>query len=96
MLNGSDILIVNPDVATQDTGEEFVVVLPEQGKYVVLNTTGARIVELADGKLTLTEIAAAIAHSYETSMAQVLPDVLVFSADLVSRGILHVLGSGRI
>lgn len=90
MLNGNEILTVNPAVAMQDTGGELVVVLPDQGKYVVLNSTGAKILQLADGKQTLVEIAASISASFGTNMEHVLKDVLAFSGDLVSRGILSV------
>ncbi len=90
MLNGSEILIVNPAVAMQDTGDELVVVLPDQGKYVVLNTTGAKVLQMADGKQTLTEIAVAISASFGTNLDHVIKDVLSFSEDLVSRGILSI------
>ncbi len=90
MLNGSEIPTVNPAVAMQDTGDELVVVLPDQGKYVVLNTTGAKVLQMADGKQTLSEIAAAISASFGTNLDHVIKDVLVFSEDLVSRGILSI------
>lgn len=91
MLNGHEILFVNPDIATQDTGDEFVVVLPEQGKYVVVNATGAKIVKLADGKRTLNDIAIEISSSFDINLEQVIQDVLTFSADLISRGVLSLV-----
>lgn len=93
MLNGNDILAVNPVVATQDTGDELVVVLPDQGKYVVLNSTGALVMKHADGQQTLDEIAAAIAHDFGTGVEQVKKDVLTFAENLVSRGILTIVAT---
>ena len=94
MLSGNEILVVNSTVAMQDTGDELVVVLPDQGKYVVLNATGAKVAQLVDGKKTLLEIAAEISVTFETDLDQVRKDVLTFSEDLVSRDILKVVGTG--
>ena len=94
MLSGNEILVVNSTVAMQDTGDELVVVLPDQGKYVVLNATGAKVAQLVDGKKTLLEIAAEISVTFETDLDQVRKDVLTFSEDLVSRDILKVIGTG--
>jgi hypothetical protein len=91
MLNGTEILEVNPMVATQNTGDELVVVMPDQGKYVVLNATGAQVLQRADGKQTLVDIAKAISYEFNTDLNQVINDVLVFSEDLVSRGILRIV-----
>ncbi len=90
MLNGNDILQVNPGVVIQETGDELVVVIPDQGKYVVVNQTGARILQMSDGKMTLADIAAAISAACGLNMEQIVKDVIVFSGDLVSRGILRI------
>lgn len=94
MLNGDDILAVNPAVATQETDGELVVVLPDEGKYVVLNVTGARVLKHADGRQTLDDIVSAIARSFGTDIEKVRKDVVAFSEDLVSRGILHIVTAG--
>ena len=91
MLNGNEILAVSAAVAMQDTGDELVVVLSDQGKYVVLNATGAKVAQMVDGNKTLTEIASEISESFETDFNQVIKDVLTFSEDLVSRGILKII-----
>lgn len=91
MLNGNEILNLNPDVVMQETGEELVVVFPDRGKYVVLNQTGAKILQMSDGKRTLAEIAAAISASFDTDLVQVTQDVFEFSKDLISRGILSIV-----
>jgi len=61
MLNWDDVLTKAPAIVTRESGDELVVVLPEQGKFVVLNATGARMLRLTDGIRTLREIARAIA-----------------------------------
>ena len=94
MLNGNEILTVNSTVAMQDTGDELVVVLPDQGKYVVLNATGAKVTQILDGKKTLIEIATEISESFDMDFNQVMKDVLAFSEDLVSRGILEITDIG--
>jgi hypothetical protein len=65
MLNGNEILKLKSELALKETDDEMVVVLPDQGKYVVLNATGAKVIQLVDGEKTLYEIAVAIAESFD-------------------------------
>ena len=67
--------------------------MPDQGKYVVLNSTGALVMKYADGQQTLHEIVAAISSEFDTSIDQVKQDVLGFAEDLVSRGILTIIAA---
>jgi coenzyme PQQ biosynthesis protein PqqD len=69
----------------------LVVVLPEHGKFVVLNATGARVLYLSDGTRTLREIADTLAAEFGADQTQVEADVLRFAQALVERGALHVL-----
>jgi hypothetical protein len=88
MLSWDDVLVLESTVVTRESGNELVVVLPEQGKFVVLNATGARMVHLVDGVRTLREIANAIALEFSADSAQVESDVLRFAKSLVERGAL--------
>jgi len=90
MLNWADVVIKKPDVVTRASDDELVVVLPEQGKFIVLNATGARILELADGTHTLHEIATAIADEFAADQDRVETDVLQFAETLVDRQALSV------
>jgi coenzyme PQQ biosynthesis protein PqqD len=83
-----DVLVTSERVVTREAEDELVVVLPEKGKFVVLNATGAEMVQLADGERTLGEIAVEIAERFDTDLDRVQTDVLKFAQDLTSRGVL--------
>ena len=88
MLNLDDVLMTSEHVVTREAEGELVVVLPEKGKFVVLNATGAQMVQLADGERTLEEIAVEIADHFDADLSRVRTDVLKFAQDLTSRGVL--------
>lgn len=90
MLNWDDVLAAAPTLVTRESEDELVVVLPEQGKFVVLNATGARVLHLSDGTRTLREIADTLAAEFGADQAQVEADVLRFAQALVDRGALLV------
>lgn len=90
MLNWDDVLAAAPTLATRESEGELVVVLPEQGKFMVLNATGARVLCLSDGTRTLREIVDTLAAEFAVDQAQVEGDVLRFAQTLVDRGALHV------
>ena len=88
MLNWDDVLVAAPTLVTRESDRELVVVLPEQGKFVVLNPTGARVLHLSDGTRTLREIADTLAVEFSADQAQVESDVLRFAQALADRGAL--------
>jgi len=90
MLNWDDVLAAALDLVTRESDGELVVVLPEKGKFVVLNATGARVLQLSDGTRTLREIADTLAAEFGADQTQVDGDVLRFAQALVERGALHV------
>ena len=75
-------------VVGRTVDDEAVLIHPEQGKIRVLNSVGARLWELADGRRSVAELAAVIAGEYEVSLAQAESDALRFCTDLVGRGLL--------
>lgn len=91
MLSWDDVTVKKPDIVTRASDDELVVVLPEQGKFIVLNATGTRVLELSDGTRTLREIAAAIASEFDADQAIVEGDVLRFAGSLIERAALTVL-----
>jgi hypothetical protein len=68
--------------------QEMVLVHPVQGKVRVLNSVGARVWELADGRRTLNDIIQAIAAEYQVDAARVAVEVPAFCEDLAQRGVL--------
>lgn len=90
MLNWDDVLATAPTLVTRESDGELVVVLPEKGKFVVLNATGARVLQLSDGTRTLREIADTLAAEFGADQTQVDGDVLRFARSLVERGALLV------
>ena len=91
MLNWDDVLAAAPTLVTRESDGELVVVLPEKGKFVVLNATGARVLQLSDGTRTLRDIADTLAAEFDADQTQVEGDVLRFAEALVDRGALNVL-----
>lgn len=90
MLTLDDVLAPAPGVVSRESGDELVVVLPERGKFFVLNGTGAEVFRLVDGRRTLEEIAAALNGRYDVPLGQVQPDVLAFARKLLDRDAIAV------
>lgn len=88
MLSLDDVLVTSDRIVTREAEDELVVVLPEEGKYVVLNATGAQMVQLADGERTLDEIAVEIAGRFDADLSRVRDDVMDFAETLTERGVL--------
>ena len=92
MLVLSDILAPVPGVLSRETDDELVVVLPERGRYIVLNGTGAEVFRLVDGQRTLEQIASSLSESHSAPLEQVEADVLAFAARLLDRGAVRQPG----
>jgi hypothetical protein len=90
MPNLGDILSVAPGVISRESNGELVVVLPEQGKFVVLNGTGAEVFQLLDGQRSLSEIAVVLSERYEVPLEQTQTDVLALAQKLLDRGAVRV------
>jgi hypothetical protein len=92
MPNLSDILCIAPGVVSRESDGELVVVLPGQGKFVVLNGTGAQVFQSVDGQRSLAEIAAALSERYDVPLEQTEIDVLALAWKLLDRGAVSVQG----
>jgi hypothetical protein len=92
MPNLNDVLIIAPGVVSRESDSELVVVLPEQGKFVVLNGTGADVFRSIDGQHSLAEIAAALSERYDVPLEQAQIDVLALAQKLLDRGAVSVPG----
>ena len=90
MLTLDDVLAPAPGLVSRESGDELVVVLPERGKFIVLNGSGAEVFRLVDGRRTLEEIAAALSGRYDVPLEQVQADVLAFAGKLLDRDAIAV------
>lgn len=88
MLTLNSVLQVAPGVITRESGDELVVVLPAQGKYLVLNGTGAAIFRRLDGETSLQMIAETLSHDYQAPLDKVQADVLALVTQLLERELL--------
>ncbi len=86
MLDLDDVITPASGVISREADGELVVVLPEQGRFLVLNGTGAAVFRMADGRSTLDEIAAALGGRYDVPLDRARDDVLHFASQLLERG----------
>ncbi|RLC81638.1 MAG: hypothetical protein DRI61_03620 [Chloroflexi bacterium] len=86
MLHLDDVLRIAPGVLFRQSEDELVVVLPGEGRFIVLNRTGAVVFQELNGKRTLDEIATALSESYSVSLERAQQDVLAFANKLLERG----------
>jgi hypothetical protein len=80
-----------PAVVSRLIDGEAVLVHPGQGKVRVLNPVGARLWELANGDLTVGEMARVIAAGYDVDLTQAEGDTLAFCCDLADRGVMTLI-----
>ncbi len=86
MLNLNEVLTCNPGIVTRQSGNELVVVLPESGKFFVLNGLGAEVMQLLDGVRALAEVAETLAARYpDVAVERIQADVLAFSEKMLER-----------
>lgn len=62
--------------------------MADDSEINVLNDTGSRIFELADGTHALSEIAATIAAEYDIPLADAEQDTMTFLEQLVNHNIM--------
>ena len=86
----NDVLAPASGVISREADKELVVVLPEQGKFLVLNGTGAVAFRLMDGQCTLEEMAAALGERYRIPFDRARDDVLAFATRLLERGAVYL------
>ena len=88
MISLTDIPRQAPNVISRVVDGEAVLVDLGQNKIRVLNPVGARLWELADGQLAVSEIAQKIVAEYQVELVRAQADALAFYDDLVERGVL--------
>ncbi len=81
---------ITPGTVSREVDGEMVVVLPDNGEFLVLNSTGMSIYRLSDGTRTLGEIARQMTEMYDVESEQMLSDVITFVDDMIERGVLSL------
>ena len=79
------------DVRFRPVDDETVVVRQEAAEALVLNEVSGRILELVDGKLTLTEIVGVLADEYEIDVETLRGDVISHVSELVEIGLVAIV-----
>lgn len=77
------------EVVSGAVGEEAVLVTPSQARVRMLNETGSRLWTLADGNLTLQQMADALSAEYDVTPDLAAADVLAFAHDLLAAGLIE-------
>lgn len=90
MLTLDSVVRTAAGIATRESGKELVVVSPAQGKYLVLNQTGAAVFRLLDGKTSLRTIATRLGENSQVPLEKVQADVLALTEQLLERGVVTV------
>ena len=80
-----------PGVVVRESGDELVVVAPAQGKYLVLNRTGAAVFHHMNGETPLRDIAGALSQDFQAPVDRVQADVLHLAAQLLERGMIVLM-----
>jgi len=83
-----DVMGPAPQVLDRLVESELLIVLPEQGRFLVLNDTGAQVWHLADGRRSLRDIAHELARTSPVDPHQAEADVLRLAGQLFERGAL--------
>jgi hypothetical protein len=81
--------IHSPSTASRVFGQDAVIISPAENTVRMLNPTGSRIWELADGSHTAENIAVLLAEEFEVSLSEARGQVADFLADLESRGLVE-------
>ncbi len=88
MLSLDEKLSPAPGILSHQSGDELVVVLPEQGRFLVLNKTGSQVFQMMDGSRSLREIAAVLSEQYGIPVEQAQRDVLALASKLLERAVI--------
>jgi hypothetical protein len=85
----------HPDVSFMRFHDDMLVVVPRLAWQLVLNGTGARVFELLDGRLSVSEIATELAREFDgPSHEAMVADVDDVLRDLESKGAVEQTARG--
>lgn len=78
----------HPRTASRIFGQDAVIISPAENVVRMLNPTGSRVWQLADGTRTVDEIAAILAQEFAVTTAEALASTEEFVATLVAKDLL--------
>ena len=88
MIDPEAVLALRKDVRFRRVADEGVVLVQEDGRVLGVNDSGARVLELMDGRRTLREIVDALGREVDAEKAAIETDVASFVARLREAGAL--------
>jgi hypothetical protein len=83
-------VVVSPNQVSTQLGHEAVILGADAGEYFGLNEVGARIWELVQHPVQVSEICTAVCAEYEVQPADCERDVIELLSELRERGLLDV------
>jgi coenzyme PQQ biosynthesis protein PqqD len=81
------------DVRYRRVGDEWVVLRQASAEVLVLNEWAGRVLDLLDGKRTLSDIAEALGQEYAAEPETIRRDVLHFASEIRDTGLAEVRSS---
>lgn len=90
-LSASSLLALGKHVRFRRFDDEGVIIHQENAEALVVNDSGARLLELTDGSRSLKDCAVTIAAEYEAGLETIERDLVRFAAELVGAGIVTII-----
>jgi coenzyme PQQ biosynthesis protein PqqD len=87
MISRSSVYRHRGDVRFRVIDDEAVLVRQDAGEMIVLNETGARILELIDGERSVESIIDEMSQEFESSREELQRDVTEFVQQLIDLGV---------
>lgn len=84
----ADRIVRRGDIVSGEVAGEAVLVLPAAAQVQMLNEVGSKIWSLADGSLTLREMAASVSSDYDVALEEAAADTLAFAQELLRAGLV--------
>lgn len=90
LLPNETSVVLSPDLAVADLGDEAVILDPTSGTYFGLNEVASRILALAQEETTVGAIVDRLIDEFEVDRAVLAADVTAFVQDLAQRGMVRI------
>lgn len=91
MLTLHDRVALQPDALVQEIGGDVVIINPVSAEFLVLNASGAFLLERTQPNALLRQLAADLAEHYDLPSSQAEGDVLAWAQEMVGARVLAVV-----